>query len=378
MSAAGLIFSNIHDSSLPELTARRTMGSVPFGCRYRLIDFPLSNMVNAGISKVGVVTHNNYQSLMDHIGTGKDWDLARRSGGIKLLPPFITAYENSVSKRLYNTRLEALIGVSNFISRCSEEHIVFSDSDIICNIDIADVIRTHEEKGADITIVSRKIESDEFLRSDDVYALFSDFNGRVSGVTPINTDTPFDARVSMNIIVVGRLYLIGLINEAISCGYTDFYRDIIARVIKKGNTYEYCFDGIFLKLNSLESYFSSSMRLLEEGVRKDILGVEGRPIYTKVRNSAPTLYKKASSVKNSFVADGCVIEGEVENSIIFRGVKIGKGSVVKNSILLQGTFVGNNVRLGCVISDKDVIIKDGRELSGHKTMPFFISKGRSV
>ena len=378
MSAAGLIFSNIHDSSLPELTARRTMGSVPFGCRYRLIDFPLSNMVTAGISKIGIVTHNNYQSLMDHIGTGKDWDLARRSGGIKLLPPFITAYENSVSKRLYNTRLEALIGVSNFISRCSEEHIVFSDSDIICNIDIAGVIRAHEEKAADVTIVTRGIESDEFLHSEDVYSVSAEFDGRVSGVSAINTDTPLDARVSMNIIVIGRNYLMGLINEAISCGYSDFYRDVIAKVIKKGRVYEYCFDGISLKLNSLESYFASSMRLLNEDTRSDILENEQRPIYTKVRNSAPTLYKNSSSVKNSFVADGCVIEGEVENSIIFRGVRIGKGSVVKNSILLQGTFVGNNVRLGCVISDKDVIIKDERELSGHKSMPFFISKGRSV
>ena len=117
MTAAGLIFSNIHDECLPELTRLRTMASVPFGGRYRLIDFPLSNMVNSGISKVGIITHYNYQSLLDHIGTGKDWDLARRSGGIKILPPFITAYDAKATNSLYTTRLEALLGVTNFISR---------------------------------------------------------------------------------------------------------------------------------------------------------------------------------------------------------------------------------------------------------------------
>ena len=123
MEVAGLIFSNIHTSSIPELTGVRTMASVPFGCRYRLVDFPLSNMVNSGITKIGIITHNNYQSLMDHIGTGKDWDLARRSGGIKILPPFITTYDGN-GGRLYTSRLEALMGVTNFISRCTEDYIV--------------------------------------------------------------------------------------------------------------------------------------------------------------------------------------------------------------------------------------------------------------
>ena len=152
-TVAGLIFSNIHDSAIPELTTMRTMASIPFGCRYRLIDFPLSNMVNSGITKMGIITHNNYQSLMDHIGTGKDWDLARRSGGIKILPPFITAYENAGAK-LYSTRLEALMGVTNFISRCNEDYIVLSDCDGICNIDLGEVIDAHIANNADMTIVT--------------------------------------------------------------------------------------------------------------------------------------------------------------------------------------------------------------------------------
>ena len=154
MTAAGLIFSNIHDLSLPELTSRRTLASVPYGCRYRLIDFPLSTMVNSGLSKIGLVTHDNYQSLLDHIGTGKDWDLARRSGGIKILPPFITAFDNNGARRFDASRLDSLIGVKDFFERCSEDVIVLSDCDIICNIDLSDVLEQHEKTGAEITIVT--------------------------------------------------------------------------------------------------------------------------------------------------------------------------------------------------------------------------------
>ena len=148
MSVAGIIFSNIHDTNMPELTRNRTMASVPFGCRYRLIDFTLSNMVNSNINNISVITHYNYQSLMDHIGSGKDWDLARKSGGIKILPPFITAYANN-SNSLYSTRLEALKSVNNSISKIPDDYVVLSDCDIICNIDLNDMVENHIANNAD-------------------------------------------------------------------------------------------------------------------------------------------------------------------------------------------------------------------------------------
>lgn len=151
MTAAGIIFSNIHDANLPELTRMRTTASVPFACRYRFIDFALSNMVNSNIYNISVITHYNYQSLMDHLGSGKDWDLARRSGGIKILPPNITAYANG-SNDLYRTRLEALKSVANAIARISDEYVVLSDCDVICNIDFNDMIEDHIKYGADMTI----------------------------------------------------------------------------------------------------------------------------------------------------------------------------------------------------------------------------------
>lgn len=157
MTAAGIIFSNIHDANLPELTRMRTTASVPFACRYRFIDFALSNMVNSNIYNISVITHYNYQSLMDHLGSGKDWDLARRSGGIKILPPNITAYANG-SNDLYRTRLEALKSVANAIARISDEYVVLSDCDVICNIDFNDMIEDHIKYGADMTIAVKHMK----------------------------------------------------------------------------------------------------------------------------------------------------------------------------------------------------------------------------
>lgn len=375
MEVAGLIFSNIHNSSIPELTGIRTMASIPFGCRYRLVDFPLSNMVNSGINKIGIVTHNNYQSLLDHIGTGKDWDLARRSGGIKLLPPFIASYQDSNGGRLYTTRLEALMGVSGFISRCKEDYIVLSDCDGICNIDLQKVIDRHVDTNADLTIVTRKVngKSDIAPRSK---VIVSGEDGRITDVYSYLGNEEV-SEISTNIMVANRTFLLNIISDAGSHGYTNFYQDIVAKALVRARIYRYLYEGIYIQITSLESYFRNSMQLLDPNVR-DGLFKEDSPIYTKLRNSAPTRYAEGSKVTNSYVADGCVIEGTVENSIIFRGVTVGKGTVVKNSILMQDTFTGNNVTLNCVITDKNVVVRDGRVLSGHESMPFFIPKGSMV
>lgn len=377
MTAAGLVFSNIHDESLPELTRLRTMASVPFGGRYRLIDFALSNMVNSGISKVGVITHYNYQSLLDHIGTGKDWDLARRSGGIKILPPFITAYDAKGIGQLYNTRLEALMGVVNFISRCTEDVIVLSDCDTICNIDISDVIDQHEESGADITIVVKQVDHPG-LCSPRHSIIVSDEEGKIIDATEYSEDIQPGQDVSTNIMVINRMYLLNIVNDAAAHGYTSFFRDVISRNIGPANFRVYRHDGYYALISSLAVYFDCSMQLLRPEVREALFGVPERPVYTKVRNSAPTIYRTGSSVGNAIIADGCTIEGRVENSIIFRGVKVGRGSVVRNSILLQDTVIGSGVSLNCVVTDKNAVVRDGRQLSGHETMPFFIGKGIMV
>lgn len=376
MNAVGIIFSSINEKSVYELTKQRTMASVPFGCRYRLIDFALSNMVNSGINHVGIITHYNYQSLMDHIGTGKDWDLARRHGGVKILPPYITAFANN-DNFLYNTRLEALISVRDFIADCKEEYVVLSDCDTVCNLDLSAMVEQHINTGADITLgVKSSYVSQDTTRA--ITIVNSDEDGKVTDIVDYSGSRNGFEDVYIRIMVIGKKYLEELITNAMAHGYKSFTKDILIRHHENHDCRVYKFDGYFSTIRSINDYYRSSMDLLNPETRRSIFAVRNRHIFTKVRNSAPASYTDGAIVRNSLIADGCVIQGTVENSILFRGVKVGKNTHIKNSIIMQDTITGENVYLNCVITDKNVVIRDGRVLSGHETRPFFIDKSSNV
>lgn len=381
MSAAGIIFSNVHDENLSELTRIRSLASVPFGSRYRLIDFTLSNMVNSNINNISVITNTNYNSLMDHIGTGKDWDLARRSGGIKIFPPNVVAYKrgtNSNSGDRTDTRLSLLRPLTDMVAGLSDDYVVLSDCDVICNIDFGAVIDEHIKTGADLTLVVKNVNVDlgSAHRSSFVKA---DKDGKITDVMVHPNDLSGDADMILNIIVMSRKYLYDVLCDAQVHNYTSLTRDIIARHVSDKNYRIYRCNSYFACISSLENYFKENMNLIKDRkAYNEIFGVESRPVYTKVRNSAPTYYDTSSVVKNSLIADGCQIEGTVENSILFRGVKIGRGAVVKNSILFQDVFTGENVKLDCVVADKNVVIRDGRALMGCETLPYYIEKGKML
>ncbi|MBP3368323.1 MAG: glucose-1-phosphate adenylyltransferase subunit GlgD, partial [Clostridia bacterium] len=256
MSASGIIFSNIHDNNIPELTRLRTVASVPFACRYRLIDFTLSNMVNSNIYNISVITHYNYHSLMDHIGSGKDWDLARRSGGIKILPPNITAYANSANS-VIQTRLEALKSVSEALSRITDEYVVLSDCDVICNVDFNDIIAYHKKTGADMTVAVKNMD----LTSDKakINVLYkSDEEGRITDVLTYPSDFEGKADISLNIVVMKTEYLRQIVLDATAHNYTSLTRDIIARNMKHKNFRVYRYDGYFACISSFEDYYANS------------------------------------------------------------------------------------------------------------------------
>ena len=377
MSTTGIIFSNIHDNNVPELTRNRTMASVPFGCRYRLIDFTLSNMVNSNITNISVITHYNYQSLMDHIGSGKDWDLARRSGGIKILPPFIRATANSANL-LYSTRLEALKSVHPAISKITDDYVVLSDCDVICNIDLNDMINYHIASGADITTAVKKVNLTKEQAKINIL-IDSNDDGSVTDVQAYPTNFEGEADINLNIMVMSRKYLQEIVVDSIAHNYTSLTKDIILRGISRHNYRTYRYDGYFACISSSQDYYTSSMELInDKSIREQLFGVKDRPVYTKVRNSAPTYYSPDAKVTNSLIADGCEIYGEVENSIIFRGTKVGKGTKIKNSILFQDTYTGENVMLNCVIADKNVVVRDNKVLSGDETLPFYLAKGKMI
>lgn len=378
MNIAGLILSNLHRGKLPEMTRRRSLSSVPFGCRYRLIDFSLSNMVNAGITNIGIATDFNYQSLLDHIGTGKDWDLARRSGGIRMLPPFFSGADHIHYQPSYATRLSAMMATLDFVRRCTEDIIVLCDGNVVCNIDLAALVDEHLSKNADITFAAHKINvMPGMLRSDDVL-VESDENGRLTSYAHCMPHDMGEKNVMINVIVMKTDFMRNMLENAAAHGASSFDIDVLRPNLHHWNIYVSYFNGWCAQIDSMESYFMRSMQLLDPQVRADLFGQEERPILTKVRNSAPTKYMPGSKVSGSLIADGCVIEGTVENSILFRGVRIGRGTVVRNCVLLQDTYTGNNVSLQGVITDKNVTIRDGRTLAGHETMPFYIDKGASV
>ncbi len=377
MNAAGIIFSNIHDKNVTELTRKRTMASIPFACRYRLIDFTLSNMVNAGITNINVIAHYNYHSLMDHIGNGKNWDLARRNGGIKILPPYITAYANPTNS-LYTTRLEALKSVIHSIQHIEEDLVVLSDCDVICNLDIDALIKYHTDNNADITMV---VKNGSFLDAppDKNVVIKSDQTGRITDMISYPTDMYGSLDVALNIWVIRKDLLISMINDSIAHGYTSMTRDVFTKQLDKLNMLVYKHTDFSESITSFTDYYKTSMELLENPeIRSSLFGVNDRPVFTKVRNSPPTEYIDSPEVSNSLIADGCTIEGTVENSILFRGVKVGKGAVVKNSILFQDTVVDDNAYLNCIVTDKNTVIREGRVLSGHETMPIYIEKGRMI
>jgi len=376
MNTVGIIFSNLHDKNIPELTRNRAMGSIPFACRYRLVDFALSNMVNAGINDISIITHNNYRSLLDHIRSGKDWDLARRSGGLQILPPYI----GGNNPALYNTRLEALKSISHIIERMTCDHIILSDCDSVCNINLTEMLSEHSKSGADITIATKSI-TEKAGKPNKFVIVKSSADKRITDIID-REQTITDGKITdimINVWAIRREYLQIAVKESIVHGTNSFLNDIIASGIPSHNFRVYHYSGVFTNIHSITDYYNCSMELIKNpATREGLFGIKNQPVLTRTHNSAPTKYGENCNVSGSLIADGCVIEGTVINSLLFRGVRVAKGAVVKNSILFQDVSVATDASLNCVIADKNVVIHEGRILSGHETLPFCIEKGRNI
>lgn len=367
----GIIFSNMHDEYMGEITHRRTMASVPFGGRYRFIDFTLSNMVNSGITDIGVITKSNYQSLMDHLGSGRDWDLSRKRGGLCILPPFSSINSTGI----YSGRLDALAGILGYIRNSAAKYVVMADCDVISNINLQKVLDAHKETGAELTLVY-KHELCTLKRGCDASVLKMNDAGRVTDVL-MSPEYSGEADIYLDIAVIERELLVQIVSDAASRNQTSFVRDLIQARKDVYKIHGYRFDGYANKIDNMQNYYKANMDLLNRAVLEELF-VDDRPIYTKVRDEAPAKYGLSASSANSLMADGCVIEGTVENSILFRGVHVGKGASVRDSIIMQGTTIGDGCNLQYVILDKDVAVRSGRNLMGYSTYPVYVAKGSQV
>lgn len=366
----GIIFSNMHDEALADLTLHRTTASVPFGGRYRLIDFTLSNMMNSGIKDVGIITKSNYHSLMDHVGSGKEWDLARKRGGLTILPPF----SRSGSNGIYRGNLEALYGIMGYIRSSSSPYVIISDSCVVCNIDLKKALHAHRKSGAGITLLYSPGQT--IAASRDQVGITTDGAGFLSEVV-INPEKGSIQNTYENIAIFDRELLVHQVIHAVDQNRYSLVHDILTGMAGKGTVYCHPISGCTLTIHDQQSYFDCNMQLLDPKVREELFNPQ-RPIYTKVRDEVPAKYGLSSTVQNSLVADGCVIDGEVKNSIIFRGVRVGKGAKVENCILMQGSVVEDNAELNYVVTDKNVLIKSSRKLAGYQTYPIYIPKDRHI
>lgn len=366
----GLIFASINDSAVIDLTKLRTMGSIPYGGRYRTVDFPLSNMVNSGISEVGVITKSNYGSLLDHLGSGREWDLARKKGGLHLLPPF-----SQVGGGTYQGRLEALSNIWSFVEHTKAKYVVLADCDVITTIDFSAALEQHENSGADITIIYAK----------GLYNRDKNVNGCILQIDEENTvkevlTNPMisgECNIALDMFVMSTEFLKQVVLEAISKNQTSLIRNVLQARKDEFTFKAFEHKGSFFKIDSLEAYYKANLALLNSDIRNSIFQSDA-PIYTKIGDNPPVKYGLEASVKNSLIADGCVIEGTVENCVLFRGVKIGKGALVRNCVLMQGTEIGDGCSMDAIIADKNVTISENRVLTGSPEYPLYLGKKAKI
>ncbi|MBR4888829.1 MAG: glucose-1-phosphate adenylyltransferase subunit GlgD [Clostridia bacterium] len=362
----GIIFGYVHEEGLRELTGKRMMASIPFGCRYRVIDFTVSNMVNSGMNKIGIVTNEKYHSLMNHIGSGKAYGLARKREGLFLLPPFGT-------DNIDGNKVEVLHSIQRFIKDSRDEYVLLADVDIIANINYNAILEKHIESGADITAVYRRGPAPAG-RSNTVFSI--DVNDRISEVK-VGKDIKGVCNYSMGLYIMKRTLLLELVEDCMSHSAYNFDRDLIQKNVALQRILGYEYTHTAFILSSTEEYFKANMALTDPAVMRKLFDPK-RPIYANVRDDMPAKYGLGSDVSNCVVADGCVIEGEVENCVLFRGVKIGKGSKVRNCVLMRDTVIGENCRMDNVIVDKNVKITEGKTLIGEASYPVYIGKGKTV
>lgn len=374
--ALAVIFANSYDALIPEMVSERLMASIPFAGRYRLCDFLISSMVHSGIDNISLIVKKNYHSLMDHLGSGQEFDLARKNGGINIVPPYAQK-----QIKVYEGRVEAIESLKGYLRKCTQKYVIMADANYAFNFDFRELIEAHKNTGADITAMYRKQEVPKvFLRpngnNDEMYYTFDIDDGRIKKIY-INDRDMGKVNFGMNIYIMEKEKLIRIVDDAFVHGYSYFARDLMATNTDSLNIQAYEYTGYASQITDMKSYFEENMKLLDEDNR-EALFKSGNSIYTKIRDDNPTRYINGSKAKNVMVADGCVIEGTVENSILSRGVKIGKNAKVKNCILLQDTVIEDGANLEYVITDKNVRVSRNRSLTGNDSFQVYVAKGQTV
>ena len=371
-SIMGIIYTGERDEQLKELTAERAVAAVPFAGRYRLIDFPLSSMVDSGIRNVGVITQKNYNSLMDHLGSGREWDLHGKRSGLVFLPPFLTRENVGV----YSGFLDALHANLHYLRRSKERYVVSTDTHMLFSARFDEFAAFHEESGADITLLytrdpgARRAGRGRYIQVEE--------DGQVTALE-IDPSIAHFPCTYLETLCIRRELLITLVDEAVSQGHYHLTRDLLMNAIntKSLKIMGYENPGRAWQMDSVQAYFDCSMEMLNRETRAGLFPAD-RPVLTKLRDEMPSRYKNGAKVTNSLIADGCVVEGTVENSILFRGVHIEKGAVVRDSIVMQDGLVKAGAELQYCILDKQATVLENTRLLAPKSYPIVVAKNLTV
>lgn len=359
------------EDSIKELTYHRPIASIPIAGRYRMIDFALSNLVNAGVQNISIFTQNKYRSLLDHLGTGKAWDLDRKNDGLFIMTPMFDYYTLGISRG----NIENFKNHVDYIHLSKQNNVILTGSNMICNLNYNDVISHHNDTGADITMIYKYADN---CTEDFRYCntLTIDENGRI---TEVDTNLGKNSRenISMNMFIMKKALFLDIVHNCVSRGDCDFFKDAVNKNLDSFKVYGYKFEGYLASVNSTQSYYDTNMQLLNLDTSKELFFRNGL-IYTKVKDEPPTKYAVNAKVINSLVANGCVVDGQVENSIIFRGVQIKKGAVIKNSIVMQNCLIEEDTFLRNVILDKGVKITRDKQLNGDESHPIVIEKKATI
>lgn len=358
----GIILLNENEDNIKRLTKKRPLASIPFGGRYRIIDFALSNLANSGMTNIGIFTDGKTRSLMDHLGSGKPWDLARKINGLFI---FNFGYSGK-----YINEIETFKNNIEYFHKSKEMYAIVCSSYMICNIDYKAAAAYHEKSGADITIVYKGVDNGEtsFIDCDVL-------NIQDNKVLSVGKNIGTDAlnNISMDMFIMKKEILINLVLQCIKTGHYNSLKEAIYNKLNNLNVNAYKFNGYLSCINTINSYYKANMDLLDLKISNELFSENGK-IFTKTQDEPPTKYTESSKVLNSLVANGCIIEGNVENSIIFRRVKIHKTAEIKNCIIMQNCEIKPGVKLTNIVIDKSVVVEEGKELKGDIDLPLVVER----
>lgn len=363
----GIINLSEREDNIRELTYHRPIASIPIAGRYRVIDFALSNLINVGVQNVGIFTQNKYRSLLEHLGTGKAWDLDRKNDGMFIMTPVFNYYNLGIFKG----DIENFKNNIDYIHLSRQNNVIVTPSYMICNLDYSEAIKQHKETEADITVIYKRADNcnEDFFQCS-TYSF--DSSGRVIEVD-INEGDKQENNISMEMFIMKKSLFLDIVHTCVSHGDCDYFKDAVHKNIGRLKVYGYRYDGFLSCINSIQSYYKTSMKLMDQNISRELFFKHGL-IYTKVKDEPPTKYTENARVVNSLVANGSIIDGSVENSIIFRTVRIKEGAEVKNSIIMQDCVIEEDVLLRNVILDKSVRITKGKQLKGDEKYPIVIEK----